>query len=106
MQLQDEIKNIELMYDKCMLEGSKETRGFSFICYSFFEINQTYFFSSTSPEYYFVIILICISGRDFCDMSKPYDTPRENYSVINAMLPRRYCEVSSLLVITRLYTTT
>jgi phytanoyl-CoA hydroxylase len=29
-------------------------------------------------------------GRDFCDMSKPYDTPRENYSVINAMLPRRY----------------
>lgn len=29
-------------------------------------------------------------GRDFCDMSKPYDTPRQNYSVINAMLPRRY----------------
>jgi phytanoyl-CoA hydroxylase len=29
-------------------------------------------------------------GRDFCDMSKPYDTPREEYSVINAMLPRRY----------------
>ena len=29
-------------------------------------------------------------GRDFCDMSKPYDTPREKYSVINAMLPRVY----------------
>lgn len=29
-------------------------------------------------------------GRDFCDMSKPYDTPRDKYSVINAMLPRKY----------------
>lgn len=29
-------------------------------------------------------------GKDFCDMSKPFDTPRENYSVINAMLPRIY----------------
>ena len=29
-------------------------------------------------------------GRDFCDMSKPFDTPRANYSVINAMLPRVY----------------
>lgn len=31
-----------------------------------------------------------IQGRDFCDMSKPYNTTRENYSVINGMLPRRY----------------
>jgi phytanoyl-CoA hydroxylase len=31
-----------------------------------------------------------IQGRDFCDMSKPYNTSRENYSVINGMLPRRY----------------
>jgi hypothetical protein len=29
-------------------------------------------------------------GKDFCDMSKPFNTPRENYSVINAMLPSRY----------------
>lgn len=29
-------------------------------------------------------------GKDFCDMSKPFDTPREEYSVINAMLPRKY----------------
>jgi phytanoyl-CoA hydroxylase len=31
-----------------------------------------------------------LQGKDFCDMSKPFDTPRANYSVINAMLPRRY----------------
>ena len=30
-----------------------------------------------------------LQGKDFCDMSQPFDTPRENYSVINAMLPRR-----------------
>jgi phytanoyl-CoA hydroxylase len=29
-------------------------------------------------------------GKDFCDMSKPFDTPRDQYSVINAMLPRIY----------------
>jgi len=29
-------------------------------------------------------------GKDFCDMSKPFNTPREQYSVINAMLPRVY----------------
>ena len=29
-------------------------------------------------------------GKDFCDMSKPFDTPRSNYSIVNAMLPRRY----------------
>ena len=28
--------------------------------------------------------------KDFCDMSKPFNTPRAEYSVINAMLPRRY----------------
>lgn len=31
-----------------------------------------------------------IQGKDFCDMSKPFDTPRSEYSVINAMLPRKY----------------
>ena len=31
-----------------------------------------------------------LQGKDFCDMSQPFDTPRANYSVINAMLPRRY----------------
>ena len=31
-----------------------------------------------------------LQGKDFCDMSQPFDTPRENYSVINAMLPRVY----------------
>mmetsp|Transcript_6490 Transcript_6490/g.9784 ORF Transcript_6490/g.9784 Transcript_6490/m.9784 type:complete len:226 (+) Transcript_6490:118-795(+) len=29
-------------------------------------------------------------GKDFCDMSKPFDTPRDQYSVINAMLPTKY----------------
>lgn len=29
-------------------------------------------------------------GKDFCDMSKPFNTPKANYSVINAMLPRVY----------------
>ena len=29
-------------------------------------------------------------GRDFCDMSQPFDTPRDQYKVINAMLPRKY----------------
>lgn len=29
-------------------------------------------------------------GKDFCDMSKPFNTPRDQYSVINAMLPRVY----------------
>lgn len=29
-------------------------------------------------------------GKDFCDMSQPFDTPRDKYRVINAMLPRRY----------------
>lgn len=29
-------------------------------------------------------------GKDFCDMSKPFNTPRSEYSVINAMLPRVY----------------
>uniref|UniRef100_A0A7S3LL77 Fe2OG dioxygenase domain-containing protein n=1 Tax=Aplanochytrium stocchinoi TaxID=215587 RepID=A0A7S3LL77_9STRA len=29
-------------------------------------------------------------GKDFCDMSKPFNTPREEYSIVNAMLPRVY----------------
>ena len=33
---------------------------------------------------------INIPGKDFCDMSKSFDTPFENFSIINAMLPRRY----------------
>ena len=30
-------------------------------------------------------------GRDFCDMSQPYDTPFEQFQLINAMLPSKYC---------------
>ena len=33
---------------------------------------------------------IAIPGNDFCDMSKSYDTKFEDFSIINAMLPRRY----------------
>jgi ectoine hydroxylase-related dioxygenase (phytanoyl-CoA dioxygenase family) len=29
-------------------------------------------------------------GRDFCDMSGPYDRAFEDYALINAMLPRKY----------------
>lgn len=29
-------------------------------------------------------------GRDFCDMSGPYDRKFEDYSLVNAVLPRRY----------------
>lgn len=29
-------------------------------------------------------------GRDFCDMSGPYDRTFENFSLVNAVLPRRY----------------
>ena len=28
--------------------------------------------------------------QDFCDMSKPFDTPYEDYSIINCMLPTKY----------------
>lgn len=47
------------------------------------EIEQTY-------NQYMAEGSATLQGKDFCDMSKPFDTPRENYSVINAMLPRRY----------------
>jgi hypothetical protein len=33
---------------------------------------------------------IHIPGKDFCDMSKPFDTPFEDYSIINCMLPTKY----------------
>ena len=33
---------------------------------------------------------ILCEGKDFCDMSKPFETPFEEYSIINAMLPTRY----------------
>lgn len=29
-------------------------------------------------------------GKDFCDMSQPFDTPFEKFQLINAMLPTRY----------------
>jgi len=29
-------------------------------------------------------------GHDFCDMSQPYDTPYEEWNLVNCMLPRRY----------------
>lgn len=31
-----------------------------------------------------------VPGKDFCDMSKPFSTPFEQYSIINAMLPTKY----------------
>lgn len=52
---EQEMKDLEVLYDKHMTEGSAE-------------------------KYH----------KDFCDMSKPFNTPRAEYSVINAMLPRRY----------------
>ena len=30
-------------------------------------------------------------GKDFCDMSQPYGTPFEEFQLINAMLPSKYC---------------
>jgi len=33
---------------------------------------------------------IKVPDKDFCDMSKPFGTPRENWSIINAMLPTKY----------------
>jgi len=33
---------------------------------------------------------IKVPGKDFCDMSKPFDTPFEEYSIINCMLPTKY----------------
>jgi ectoine hydroxylase-related dioxygenase (phytanoyl-CoA dioxygenase family) len=29
--------------------------------------------------------------RDFCDMSQPYGTPKEQFQLVNAMLPSKYC---------------
>lgn len=29
--------------------------------------------------------------RDFCDMSQPYGTPIEDFQLVNAMLPSKYC---------------
>lgn len=33
---------------------------------------------------------IHVPGKDFCDMSKPFDTPFEDWSIVNCMLPTRY----------------
>lgn len=33
---------------------------------------------------------IPVPGKDFCDMSKPFGTPFEEWSIINCMLPTRY----------------
>jgi hypothetical protein len=33
---------------------------------------------------------IHVPGKDFCDMSKPFDTPFEDWSIINCMLPTKY----------------
>ncbi|WNC72181.1 phytanoyl-CoA dioxygenase family protein [Thalassotalea psychrophila] len=30
-------------------------------------------------------------ARDFCDMSQPYGTPIEEFQLVNAMLPSKYC---------------
>ncbi len=31
-----------------------------------------------------------VEGRDYCDMSGDYGRPREEYAIVNVMLPRRY----------------
>jgi hypothetical protein len=33
---------------------------------------------------------IPVAGRDFCDMSADFETPIENFAIVNVMLPRRY----------------
>jgi len=33
---------------------------------------------------------IHVPRKDFCDMSKPFDTPFEEWSIVNCMLPTRY----------------
>jgi len=33
---------------------------------------------------------IHVPGKDFCDMSKPFSTPFEQWSIVNCMLPTRY----------------
>lgn len=33
---------------------------------------------------------ITVPEKDFCDMSKPFDTPFEDWSIVNCMLPTRY----------------
>ncbi|KAL3914988.1 MAG: hypothetical protein SGARI_008292, partial [Bacillariaceae sp.] len=33
---------------------------------------------------------IAVPGKDFCDMSKPFGTPYEEWSLVNCMLPTRY----------------
>ena len=33
---------------------------------------------------------IHVPGKDFCDMSKPFDTPFDEWSIVNCMLPTRY----------------
>jgi len=41
-------------------------------------------------------------GKDFCDMSQPFNTPREDYQIVNAMLPRVYYPVLQNNVFERL----
>jgi len=38
----------------------------------------------------FVNRQIHVPGKDFCDMSKSFDTPYEEWSIVNCMLPTRY----------------
>lgn len=33
---------------------------------------------------------IHVPGKDFCDMSKPFSTPFDQWSIVNCMLPTRY----------------
>ena len=33
---------------------------------------------------------IAVPGKDFCDMSKPFDTPYDQWSIVNCMLPSTY----------------
>lgn len=38
----------------------------------------------------FVSREIPVPGKDFCDMSKPFGIPYEEWSLVNCMLPTRY----------------
>eukprot|EP00980_Cylindrotheca_fusiformis_P021433 scaffold8301_cov184-Cylindrotheca_fusiformis.AAC.1 len=38
----------------------------------------------------FVSREIAVPGKDFCDMSKPFGVPYEDWSLVNCMLPTRY----------------
>lgn len=49
------------------------------------EVSQIEFFFDK-----FINREIHVPGKDFCDMSKPFSTPFDQWSIVNCMLPTRY----------------